>query len=45
VPGAKQFRRHISQNAHIEGAGIEVLEQAYQLITDAQQRAEQYHTE
>lgn len=28
VPGARQFRRHISENAHKKGAGIEVLEDA-----------------
>ncbi|WP_299021487.1 tRNA dihydrouridine(20/20a) synthase DusA [uncultured Photobacterium sp.] len=28
MPGARQWRRHISENAHKQGAGIEVLEQA-----------------
>ncbi|PSW10502.1 tRNA dihydrouridine(20/20a) synthase DusA [Photobacterium sanctipauli] len=28
MPGARQWRRHISENAHKPGAGIEVLEQA-----------------
>lgn len=32
VPGAKKFRRHISENAHRDNAGIEVLEQAFELI-------------
>jgi tRNA-dihydrouridine synthase A len=27
-PGAKAWRRHISENAHKEGAGIEVIQQA-----------------
>jgi tRNA-dihydrouridine synthase A len=32
VPGARKFRRFISENAHRENAGIEVLEQALQLV-------------
>ncbi|KMV29082.1 tRNA-dihydrouridine synthase A [Photobacterium swingsii] len=28
LPGARQWRRHISENAHKPGAGIEVLQQA-----------------
>ena len=32
VPGAKKFRRFISENAHHDNAGIEVLEQAFELI-------------
>ncbi|NOI68306.1 tRNA dihydrouridine(20/20a) synthase DusA [Vibrio sp. 99-8-1] len=28
MPGARQWRRHISENAHKQGAGIEVVEQA-----------------
>ena len=28
MPGARQWRRHISENAHKPGAGIEVVEQA-----------------
>ncbi|MDO6500806.1 tRNA dihydrouridine(20/20a) synthase DusA [Photobacterium sanguinicancri] len=28
LPGARQWRRHISENAHKAGAGIEVLQQA-----------------
>ncbi len=27
-PGARAFRRHISQNAHLEGAGVEVIADA-----------------
>lgn len=32
VPGAKKFRRHISENAHKADAGIQVLEEALSLI-------------
>ena len=28
LPGARAFRRHISQNAHLEGAGVEVIAEA-----------------
>lgn len=35
VPGARRFRRYLSENAHTEGAGPEVLEQALALVTDA----------
>ena len=42
VPGAKQFRRHISQQAHQKGAGIEVITQALELVQTAQQRNEEY---
>ncbi len=31
-PGARAFRRHISQNAHLEGAGTEVIADAATLI-------------
>lgn len=31
-PGARRFRRHISEHAHRQGAGIEVLEQAMALV-------------
>lgn len=41
-PGAKLFRRHISQNAHIKGCGIEVVEQAYQCIIDEREKAQRY---
>ena len=40
VPGAKLFRRHISENAHKKAAGIEVLQQALQLLRTAQNEAE-----
>lgn len=42
VPGAKRFRRHISQNAHKRGAGIEVVYQAHELVLDAQHQLEDY---
>ena len=32
-PGAKQFRRHLSQNAHKAGAGVEVLKDATAYLT------------
>ena len=31
-PGAKQYRRYLSENAHLEGAGLEVLQQAASLV-------------
>jgi tRNA-dihydrouridine synthase A len=34
-PGARLFRRHIAENAHKPGAGIEVLKQALALIAPA----------
>tara|TARA_R110002110_G_scaffold415561_1_gene650716 strand:+ start:10459 stop:11415 length:957 start_codon:yes stop_codon:yes gene_type:complete len=39
VPGAKKFRRHISENAYKPGAGLEVLNEAYRLVTDTAIRA------
>ena len=42
VAGAKLFRRHISQQAHIKGAGIEVIHQARALMLEAQQRNDAY---
>lgn len=42
IPGAKLFRRHISEQAHRQGAGIEVVYQARELMLQAQQRAEEY---
>ena len=42
VAGAKLFRRHISQQAHIKGAGIEVIHQARALMLEAQQRNKAY---
>ena len=34
-PGAKAWRRHLSENAHLKGAGIEVIENALNLVPDA----------
>ncbi len=42
VPGAKLFRRHISQHAHLKGAGIEVVHQARELMLDATHRMQEY---
>lgn len=35
MPGAKKWRRHISENASREGAGVEVLQQALSHVADA----------
>jgi tRNA-dihydrouridine synthase A len=32
VPGAKKFRRHLSENAYAKDAGVEVLVRAYELV-------------
>ncbi|MGL4417899.1 MAG: tRNA dihydrouridine(20/20a) synthase DusA, partial [Plesiomonas shigelloides] len=32
IPGARQWRRHLSENAHKPGAGIPVLEQALAMV-------------
>ena len=34
-PGAKRFRRYLSENAHRENAGIEILETAGRLILNS----------
>lgn len=34
VPGAKQWRRHLSENAHKPGAGLDVVEQALAFVPD-----------
>jgi len=44
VPGAKIFRRYISQHAHLAGAGIEVVEQAREQMAEAQQRSDDYRS-
>jgi tRNA-dihydrouridine synthase A len=31
-PRARAFRRHIAENAHLDGAGIAVLEQARDIV-------------
>ncbi|MDR3430325.1 MAG: tRNA dihydrouridine(20/20a) synthase DusA [Rouxiella aceris] len=37
IPGARQWRRHLSENAHKPGAGVEVVEQALMMVTRPQQ--------
>ena len=32
LPGARRWRRHLSENAHLPGAGIEVVRDALKLI-------------
>ena len=32
VPGARKFRRHLSENAYRKGAGTEILSEAYALV-------------
>ena len=34
IPGARQWRRYLSENAHKAGADIEVLEHALRLVAD-----------
>ncbi|AWH88468.1 tRNA dihydrouridine(20/20a) synthase DusA [Limnobaculum parvum] len=34
IPGARQFRRHLSENAHKAGADVEVLRQALAMVTE-----------
>lgn len=41
LPGGRLWRRHLSQNAFKKEAGIEVLEQAYQLVEKEMQRMEE----
>lgn len=40
IPGARQWRRHLSENAHKPGAGVEVVEQALMMVTGPQQAQE-----
>jgi tRNA-dihydrouridine synthase A len=40
MPGGRQFRRHISENAHKPGAGIEVIEQALAKVREPEPIAE-----
>ncbi|WP_444902208.1 tRNA dihydrouridine(20/20a) synthase DusA [Microbulbifer sp. SSSA007] len=35
LPGARRFRRHLSENAHKKGAGPEIVEHALTLVTQA----------
>jgi tRNA-dihydrouridine synthase A len=34
-PGAKRWRRYLSENAHLKGARLEIVEQALALVPDA----------
>jgi len=34
-PGAKRFRRYLSENAHKEDAGIDILETAGRLVLNS----------
>jgi tRNA-dihydrouridine synthase A len=36
VPGAKKFRRHLSENAYKKDAGVDVLAEAYALVSGTQ---------
>jgi tRNA-dihydrouridine synthase A len=38
-PRARAFRRHIAENAHLEGAGLEVVAEARDIVLDARQPA------
>lgn len=40
IPGARQWRRHLSENAHKPGAGVDVVEQALMMVTRPQQTSE-----
>ncbi|WP_372881604.1 tRNA dihydrouridine(20/20a) synthase DusA [Psychromonas sp.] len=35
VPGARAWRRHLSENAHISGSGIEVVQKAASLVIES----------
>ncbi|HEY5716730.1 MAG TPA: tRNA dihydrouridine(20/20a) synthase DusA [Psychromonas sp.] len=35
VPGARAWRRHLSENGHMPGAGIDVLQKAASLVTES----------
>ena len=40
VPGARKFRRHLSENAYKPQAGLEVLTEAHRLVREAEAYAE-----
>lgn len=42
VPGAKLFRRHISQNAHQKQAGLEVVKRAHEIMYEEQRSQDAY---
>jgi len=35
MPGGRQFRRHISENAHKPGSGLEVIEDALAKVRES----------
>ena len=40
MPGAKLWRRYISENAHLDGAGTQILEHALELVAEQVARVE-----
>ena len=40
VPGARKFRRHLSENAYRKEAGLEVLSEAYRLVRESADQAQ-----
>ena len=38
VPGARKFRRHLSENAYKSGAGLTVLEDALELVRTTREK-------
>ena len=38
VPGARQWRRHLSQNAHLPGADVSVVREALELVSGVRDR-------
>lgn len=43
LPGGRKWRRHLSENVFKPGAGIEVLQQAYQLVANEIQRMDEQY--
>ncbi len=41
VPGGKLFRRHLSEHAHKAGAGVNILQQAYEKVVQERHRADE----
>ena len=44
-PGAKRWRRYLSENAHLKGARIEIIEQALALVPESGTTVEQVECE
>ncbi len=40
VPGARKFRRHLSENAYKKDAGLDVLTEAHRLVREAEMHAQ-----